>query len=139
MIMLLVGCGTQDRSDEIVLKIKLDLREDIGLLIVDYDLEGHKSSGGISNADKTMLKHDEELDWSFDRKLYEIEAGDAGLTVGFRIVTKYFEPNYENIYPEEYVVAADPVTLNAEFGKVYEIKITGDAENGYKVNLENIK
>ena len=46
----------RENADEISLQIQLDLKEDIGLLLIDSDMDGAVSSGGSSNADKTMLK-----------------------------------------------------------------------------------
>ena len=54
-------------DDEIALQIKLDIKEDIGLIIIDYDVNGSKGSGGISNADKTMIKHDELLIYTLSK------------------------------------------------------------------------
>lgn len=48
-------------DDEITLHIQLDTEEDVGLLIYDYCANGHEYSGGISNADRSLLKRNEEL------------------------------------------------------------------------------
>ena len=55
-------------ENEIALQIQLDLKEDVGLLIIDSDIDGQKESGGISNADKTMLKKDDLIYWSIDKQ-----------------------------------------------------------------------
>ena len=49
------------REDEIALRIQMDTKEDIGLLVYDYNIAGHDYSGGISNADRSLIGHDEEL------------------------------------------------------------------------------
>ncbi len=137
----LTGCGLfpradQNKENEIRLRIQLDLKEDIGLLIIDASYDGIETSGGISNADKTMLKKDELLDWSIDKQFYE-NADDTGhLTLRFRIVTDYCDPNYENIYPEELVVLLEPIELEAAFGETYQITITGSQAEGYQATLE---
>ena len=69
LVMLLAvsmsGCSGSDDAppqvaeDEILLIIQLDLKEDIGLLILDQNLDGVETSGGISNADKSDLKSNE--------------------------------------------------------------------------------
>ena len=45
-------------DDEIALRIQLDTEEDVGLLVYDYSANGSKQSGGMSNADKSLIKHD---------------------------------------------------------------------------------
>ena len=47
-------------DDEIALHIQLDTEEDIGLLVYDYRADGHEYSGGISNADESLIKHDSD-------------------------------------------------------------------------------
>ena len=50
------------------------------------------------------------------------------------------EPNFEEIYPEEYTIPMDPILLNADFGESYAITISGDQANGYRAVLnESIK
>ncbi|NMA66042.1 MAG: hypothetical protein GX957_07335 [Clostridiaceae bacterium] len=51
----------QVADDEIRLEIQLDVEEDIGLFIIDREVGGNDFSGGLSNADKSLLKHDELL------------------------------------------------------------------------------
>ena len=45
-------------DDEIVLHIQFDTKDDISLLVYDYRVDDHEYSGGISNADKSLIKHD---------------------------------------------------------------------------------
>ena len=45
-------------ADEIALHLQLDTEEDIGLLVYDYRADSHEYSGGISNADGSLIKHD---------------------------------------------------------------------------------
>ena len=139
---VLVGCSraseSQAAKDEIMLKIQLDLNEDIGLLVIDHDVDGKKGSGGMSNADKSMLKRNDVLDWSFDRQLYDPSADTVDLTVRFTVVTEYCDPNYENIYPEEYMVPMEALSFKANFGETYSITITGDKVNGYQAALNDL-
>ena len=138
----LFGCSRsyqyQAADDEIKLVIQLDLKEDIGLLLIDYDVDGSEGSGGISNADKSLIKHDELLDWTFDKKLLDIpEQADAvDLTIRFTVVTEYVDPNYEDIYPEQYKRPMDAISLKAAFGETYFIAISGDKTNGYRAVLK---
>ena len=137
----ITGCGLfpradQNKENEIRLRIQLDLKEDIGLLVIDASYDGIETSGGISNVDKTMLKKDELLDWTIDKQFYE-NANDTGhLKLRFRVVTEYCDPNYENIYPEELVVLLEPIEFEAAFGETYEITITGSHAEGYQATLE---
>ncbi|MBQ9197950.1 MAG: hypothetical protein IJ662_08800 [Clostridia bacterium] len=136
------GCSGSDDAppqaaeDEILLIIQLDLKEDIGLLILDQNLDGVESSGGISNADKSMLKHDDVLYWTLNKQEYENPADAVNLSFRCGVITEYCDPNYENDYPEEYTVLLDPISFNVDFGETYHITITGDKENGYQAALD---
>ena len=116
------GCGEPDAfpqaaEDEIKLIIQLDVKEDIGLLILDNNLDGTETIGGISNADKSMLRHDDLLDWTLSKQDYGNPADSVNLSIRFRVITEYCEPNYESIYPEEYTVLLDPISFDADFGE----------------------
>ena len=55
------GSGTYlTAADEIALRIQLDTKEDVGLLVYDYRAEDRDYSGGISNADGSLLPSDSE-------------------------------------------------------------------------------
>lgn len=54
----------------------------------------------------------------------------------FTIVTEYFEPNYDNIYPEEYMIPIDVISFKADFGKTYYVTITGNRSDGYHAAIE---
>lgn len=43
-------------DDEIALHIQLDIDRDIGLLVFDYYADGQEHSGGVSNADRSLMK-----------------------------------------------------------------------------------
>lgn len=126
----------QAAEDEILLKIRLDLKEDIGLLILDCNMDGVETSGGISNVDKSMLKKDEVLYWTFNKQDYGDPEDTVNLTVRFRVITEYCDPNYESVYPEEYTILLDPLSFNADFGANYTVMITGDKVNGYQAVFE---
>lgn len=142
MILALFGCskpndGTYEASDdEIALQIQLDIKEDIGLLIVDYEANDSSGSGGTSNADKSLLKHDELLIYTLDKQNFKNPSDVENLSIQFSIITEYVDPNYENIYPEEYTKEMDAIALHAKFGESYYITITGDKINGYEAVLE---
>ena len=123
-------------ENEIALQIQLDLKEDVGLLIIDSDIDGQKESGGISNADKTMLKKDDLIYWSIDKQHYETVSDMVELLLNFTVITEYCDPTYENIYPEEYPMPMKPITFTAKFGDAYSIRITGDKVNGYQAIME---
>lgn len=76
-------------ENEIALQIQLDLKEDVGLLIIDSDIDGQKESGGISNADKTMLKKDDLIYWSIDKQHYETVSDMVELLLNFTVITEY--------------------------------------------------
>ena len=48
-------------DDEIVLHVQMDTKEDIGLLVFDYYVDDVEFSGGISNADKTLIKNSDDI------------------------------------------------------------------------------
>lgn len=135
----ITGCSSspEAQDDEIMLKIKLDLKEDIGLLILDCNLDGIETSGGVSNANKSLLKHNETLYWSFYRQEYENVSENADLTIRFRVITDYCDPNYDNNYPEDLTFLLEPITFKVDFGNVYNITVTGDNVNGYIAKLDD--
>lgn len=136
------GCGMpndapQAADDEILLVIRLDLKEDIGLLVIDHEVGGEQGSGGVSNADKSKIKRDETLYWTVDKQFYEGSSDTVDLTLRFTVVTEYCAPNYDNIYPEEYMMQTEEVSFTADFGKTYSLTITGDKLNGYQAALSD--
>ena len=122
-------------ADEIALIIQLNTEEDIGLLVFDYSVDGREHGGGISNADKTELKHDDRLIWVWKREELECSADVIKLTIQFRIITEYVDPNYENVYPDSLTRALSPISFEARFGESYSFVITGDNMNGYQIAL----
>ena len=123
-------------DDEIVLHIKLDIQEDIGLLVVDYAANGTSGSGGTSNADKSMLKHGELIFYSLRKQDFDDPADVENLSVKFTIITEYVDPNYDNVYPAEYTKPMDAISWKGKFGEAYDITISGDKINGYHAVLE---
>lgn len=122
-------------EDEIALYITLDTKEDIGLIVFDYTANGREYGGGVSNADRSMIKRDDVIINTWDRKQLECEGDTVDLTFKFRVITEYVDPNYKNIYPEEITRYLEPVSLKASFGNSYDVKITGDKMNGYKASI----
>ena len=123
-------------KDEIGFKIQLDLGEDIGLFIIYSDANGETESGGVSNADKSLIKKDDVLFWYLEKEYHKDLPDTVDMKLQFNIVTEYFDPNYENIYPEEYVIHLDKLSLKAAFGELYKIRVTGDKTSGYKAILD---
>ena len=122
-------------ADEIALNIQLNTKEDIGLLVFDYSIDGREQSGGISNANKTLLKHDEHMIWVWNREDLECSADVVNLSMQFRIITEYVDPNFENVYPDSITRTLAPISFEARFGKSYSFEITGDSNNGYQIAL----
>ena len=116
-------------ADEIALHLQLDTEEDIGLLVYEY-------SGGISNADGSLIQHDSDNIVVLNKEELNNIADTFELSMQFRIITEYVAPNYENIYPDDITKYMEPISWEASFGESYFITITGDKTNGYKVALK---
>ena len=124
-------------DDEIRMEIQLDVEEDIGLFIIDLEVAGETFSGGISNADKSLLKQEDLLVNHYSKEEFNKLENIDDLKVRFSIITKYVDPNYENIYPEDLTESMDWMTIDAKYGETYRFKVTGSAEKGYQAVLEN--
>ena len=122
-------------ADEIALHLHLDTEEDIGLLVYDYRADSHEYSGGISNADGSLIKHDSDNIVVLNKEELNNIADTFELSMQFRIITEYVAPNYENIYPDDITRYMEPISWQAHFGESYFITITGDKTNGYKAVL----
>ena len=122
-------------DDGIALYIQLDTKEDIGLLLINYDANGSGGRGGISNANRSLLKHDEQLFYTLPKHAFDNPSDVENLSIQFTVITEYVEPNFEEIYPEEYKIPIDAIFLNADFGESYSITISGDTTNGYTAVL----
>ena len=131
------GQSAEAAEDEIALQIKLDTKEDFGLLLIDYqDANGTGGRGGISNADKSLLKHDDQLFFTLPKYAFDNPSDAENLSIQFTVITEYVDPNFEEIYPEEYKIPMDAISLKANFGESCSIIISGDMTNGYKAVLE---
>ena len=141
LMLAMQGCSSDSipaaGDDEIQLRIQMNVKEDIGLLIIDYDADGTGGSGGTSNADKSLLKHDELIVYTLDRQSFDNRTEIDNLSIQFSIITEYVDPNYENIYPEEYTVPLEAISFEADYGETYCIVITGDKANGYTAVLDD--
>lgn len=122
-------------DDEIALHIQLDTKEDVGLLVFDYCADDHEYSGGISNADRSLIKHDSDNIVIWKKEELNSSSDDIEMSMQFRIITEYVTPNYENIYPENITKYLAPISWKAHFGESYFVTITGDITNGYKAVL----
>ncbi len=136
VLYILTSLPPKAADDEIMLKIQLDLKEDIGLLIFDHYLDGKKGGGGISNADRSMLRSDSVLYWSFSKQDYPDLADTVAISMLFTVVTEYCDPNFDNIYPEELLRPMETVSFRGDLGKMYLITITGDSVSGYSASFE---
>lgn len=141
-ILGLVGCNFifpdeyVPADDEIALHVRLSLEKDIGLLVYDYSADGSEYSGGISNADRSLIKSDSELIIVFNRQELEASADSVDLSMQFRIITEYITPNFENVYPSDITEYTEPISFKADFGKSYYITVIGDRASGYKIHME---
>ena len=122
-------------DDEIALHLKLDLEEDVGLLVYDYRAGSHEYSGGISNADGSLIQHDSDNIVVWNREELNLSSDPFELTMQLRIITEYVAPNYENVYPDDITKYMEPISWEAHFGESYCITITGDQTNGYQAVL----
>ena len=123
-------------DDEIALHLQLDTEEDVGLLVYDYRADSHEYSGGISNADGSLIKRDSDNIVVLNKEELNNIANPFELSMQFRIITEYVAPNYENIYPDDITKYMEPISWEASFGESYFITITGDKTNGYKVAIK---
>ena len=122
-------------NDEIALHIQLDTQEDIGLLVYDYRADSHEYSGGISNADGSLIKHDSDNIVVWNKEELNNLSDTFELSIQFRIISEYVAPNYENVYPDDITKYVVPISWEAHLGESYFITITGDKTNGYKAVL----
>lgn len=122
-------------DDEIALHLKLDTEEDVGLLVYDYCAGSHEYSGGISNADGSLIQHDSDNIVVWNREELNLSSDPFELTMQLRIITEYVAPNYENVYPDDITKYMEPISWEAHFGESYCITITGDQTNGYQAVL----
>ena len=122
-------------DDEIALHLKVDTEEDVGLLVYDYRAGSHEYSGGISNADGSLIQHDSDNIVVWNREELNLSSDPFELTMQLRIITEYVAPNYENVYPDDITKYMEPISWEAHFGESYCITITGDQTNGYQAVL----
>ena len=105
-------------DDEIALHIQLDTEEDIGLLVFDYRADDHKYSGGMSNADRSLIRRDSDNIMVWKQEELNSSSDTVELSIQFRIITEYVEPNYENIYPENLTKDLEENSFEAQVGAV---------------------
>lgn len=122
-------------DDEIALHIQLDTKEDVGLLVYDYRADHHEYSGGTSNADRSLIKHDSDSIVVWNKEELNSSSDTVEFSIQFRIITEYVTPNYENVYPANITEYIKPISFEAYFGESYFITISGDKTNGYKAAL----
>ena len=92
-------------------------------------------SGGISNADGSLIQHDSDNIVVWNREELNLSSDTFELSMQFRIITEYVAPNYENVYPDDITKYMEPISWEARFGESYCITITGDQTNGYQAIL----
>ena len=122
-------------DDEITLHLQLDTEEDVGLLVYDYRADSHEYSGGMSNADGSLIKHDSDVIVVWNKEELNSPSDTFELSMQLRIITEYVAPNYENVYPDNITKYTEPISWEAHFGESYFITITGNKTSGYKAVL----
>ena len=122
-------------DDEIALHLQLDTEEDVGLLVYDYRADSHEYSGGMSNADGSLIKHDSDVIVVWNKEELNSLSDTFELSMQLRIITEYVAPNYENVYPDNITKYTEPISWEAHFGESYFITITGNKTSGYKAVL----
>lgn len=122
-------------EDEMAIRVLLDAREDVGLLVYDYSADGREYSGGTSNANRSPIKHGSETIIAWGREELGSASDTVQFSIRFRIITEYVTPNFENVYPEDLTRYTDTIDFEARFGEEYSVTITGDKTNGYKAAL----
>lgn len=122
-------------DDEIALHLQLDTEEDVGLLVYDYRADSHEYSGGMSNADGSLIKHDSDVIVVWNKEELKSLSDTFELSMQLRIITEYVAPNYENVYPDNITKYTEPISWEAHFGESYFITITGNKTSGYKAVL----
>lgn len=122
-------------DDEIALHLQLDTEEDVGLLVYDYRADSHEYSGGMSNADGSLIKHDSDVIVVWNKEELNSLSDTFELSMQLRIITEYVAPNYENVYPDNITKYTEPISWEAHFGESYFITITGNKTDGYKAVL----
>ena len=103
-------------DNEIALYIQMDTKEDIGLLVFDYSVNGSEHSGGISNADKSLMKHDELLIHVWNKENLQCSADTVAFSIQRPRTTEYAYHNYNDIYPAHLTNYLERITYKAHFG-----------------------
>ena len=119
----------------LALHLQLDTEEDVGLLVYDYRIDSHEYSGGMSNADGSLIKHDSDVIVVWNKEELNSPSDTFELSMQLRIITEYVAPNYENVYPDNITKYTEPISWEAHFGESYFITITGNKTSGYKAVL----
>lgn len=124
----------QPAEDEIAVHVQLDTEEDIGLLLYDVYVNGEEVfNGGVSNADRTMIAKDEEEVIALNKEMLNTQDQEIALSIQWKIITEYEDPDYDFDYPEEITKMVEPaVDLDAQFGSSCFITITGSKNSSYQ-------
>ncbi|MBQ9534871.1 MAG: helix-turn-helix transcriptional regulator [Clostridia bacterium] len=123
-------------GDQIRLTIRFDVKEDIGRLLMDFDIDGKKESGSMSG-DDNVIKSGAELHWAFNEQNFDSSLDEVDMSLRFTVVTEPCEPGSDGAYPAEYTMPLDEVFLRAEVGCDYLITVSGDKTSGYRATLED--
>ena len=80
---------------------------------MDYEAGDTACSGGISNADQSLLKHDELLTYTLNKQDFDKPADAENMSIRFTVITEYEAPNYENIYTQLAPFAKTQISYNS--------------------------
>ena len=89
----------------------------------------------LPDADR-QARNSRDLDWTFSKASVKQPGDPVELRLQFTVVTKYYEPNYENHYPRRDMIPMEAISFPASFGEVYYVTITGSRAEGYQAVLE---
>ena len=73
-------------DDEIALHIQMNTKEDIGLLVFDYYVDDEEYSGGISNADKSLIKSNSDSIMVWNKQELSSSSDAVELSRHFRMI-----------------------------------------------------
>ena len=102
-------------DDEIALHIQLDTEEDIGLLVFDYRADDHKYSGGMSNADRSLIRRDSDNIKVWKQEELNSSSDTVELSIQFRIIIMktYIRRTLQNIWRRFHLkhILVNPILL----------------------------
>ena len=129
------GSGTYvPAADEIALRIQFDTKEDVGLLVYDYRAEDRDYSGGISNADGSLLPGGKSIKKG---KLRGVESCGMMCSIEELGSTRDMYPEAPEygiyIFPEDAQVGASAIEALGLNDSVFEYEVTSNRVDCFSV------